>query len=153
MWSGGSRSATASRCSSATPPTAGSPPWCCCRWRCCRGRRRRAGRSRSCMDGPGGCAGRCRGARLWPTACTRRRGQAALPLLALEWRDIAVLSQRPVALAELSARLRIPLGVGRVLVADMVAEGLLTLLDRDALEGDGADPALLGRVLDGLRSI
>src|SRR6266508_3665864 len=73
MWSGGSRSATASRCSSATPPTAGSPPWCCCRWRCCRGRRRRAGRSRSCMDGPGGCAGRCRGARLWPTACTRRR--------------------------------------------------------------------------------
>ena len=82
-----------------------------------------------------------------------RRGQAALPLLALEWRDIAVLSQRPVALAELSARLRIPLGVGRVLVADMVAEGLLTLLDRDALEGDGADPGLLGRVLDGLRSI
>ncbi len=90
-----------------------------------------------------------------------RRGQAALPLLALEWRDIAVLSQRPVALAELSARLRIPLaarlriplGVGRVLVADMVAEGLLTVLDRDALEGDGADPALLGRVLDGLRSI
>src|SRR6266542_2366770 len=73
MWSGGSRSATASRCSSATPPTAGSPPWCCCRWRCCRGRRRRAGRSRSCMDGPGGCAGRCRGARPWPTACTRRR--------------------------------------------------------------------------------
>jgi len=82
-----------------------------------------------------------------------RRGQAALPLLALEWREIALLSQHPVALAELSARLRIPLGVSRVLVADMVAEGLLTVLDRGALEGDAADPALLGRILDGLRSI
>jgi hypothetical protein len=47
------------------------------------------------------------------------RGQAALELLALEWREITLLSQRPVALAELSARLRIPLGVGRVLVTDM----------------------------------
>ena len=84
---------------------------------------------------------------------TTPRGQAALELLSMEWREIAVLCQRPVAIAEISARLRIPLGVGRVLVADMVAEGLLSALDRDALEGDAADPALLGRVLDGLRSI
>jgi len=84
---------------------------------------------------------------------TTRRGQAALPFLALEWRQIALLCQQLVAVAEISARLRIPLGVARVLVADMVAEGLLTILDRDADAADAADPALLGRVLDGLRSI
>jgi hypothetical protein len=81
-----------------------------------------------------------------------QRGLAALPLLALEWREIAMLCERPAAVAEIAARLRVPLGVGRVLVADMVAEGLLSVTER----GGGrpaTDPAVLGRVIDGLRSM
>lgn len=85
---------------------------------------------------------------------TTRRGEAALPLLVLEWREIALLCDRPLAVAEVAAWLRLPLGVARVLVADMVAEDLLAVmnLDRGVL-GGAADPVLLGRILDGLRSI
>lgn len=82
-----------------------------------------------------------------------RRGQAALPLLVMEWRQIGLLCQPLAAVAEISAHLRIPLGVARILVADMAAEGLVTVIEHDADDLDGADPDLLGRVLDGLRSI
>jgi hypothetical protein len=74
------------------------------------------------------------------------------PLLALEWREIALLCEQPAAVAEIAARLRVPLGVGRVLVADMVAEGLLSVTERRG-GPQGADPAVLGRVIDGLRSM
>jgi hypothetical protein len=54
--------------------------------------------------------------------------------------------------AEISAHLAIPVGVTRVLVADMVADGLVHLYRPDA-QGDRPDLALLERVLEGLRSI
>jgi hypothetical protein len=54
--------------------------------------------------------------------------------------------------AEISAHLAIPVGVIRVLVADMVADGLVHL-HRPEVPGDRPDLALLERVLEGLRSI
>jgi Protein of unknown function (DUF742) len=49
----------------------------------------------------------------------------------LERRRIIEVCQRPVALADIAASLRVPLGVAMVLVADLAAEGLLRV-DREA---------------------
>ncbi|HTE67608.1 MAG TPA: DUF742 domain-containing protein [Actinomycetes bacterium] len=81
-------------------------------------------------------------------------GRDLLPGLRLEPRAIALLCQRPLAVAEVAARLDVPLGVARVLVADLAADGLLTV--QQPARGDAGDRpgrALLERVLDGLRAI
>jgi hypothetical protein len=57
------------------------------------------------------------------------------------------------SLAEISALTRLPLGVARVLVADMVADGLLALHE-PLLDETGDDRLeLLERVLSGLRRL
>ncbi len=59
---------------------------------------------------------------------------------------------RAQSLAEIAAYTRLPLGVSRVLIADMVADGLLALHDPlDSREGDRME--LLERVLSGLRKL
>jgi len=59
---------------------------------------------------------------------------------------------RAQSLAEIAAYTRLPLGVSRVLVADMVADGLLALHNpAEARPGDRMD--LLERVLSGLRRL
>jgi hypothetical protein len=74
--------------------------------------------------------------------------------LGLEWRPIALLCEELVSVAEISARLEIPLGVARVLVADMVEVGLVVVHQREpAGPGGVADPVLLERVLGGLRAL
>jgi hypothetical protein len=60
----------------------------------------------------------------------------------LDWRSVA----------EISAVLRLPLGVARILVADMSADGLVRIHQRDDSEGR-PDLHLLERVLSGLRKI
>ena len=74
------------------------------------------------------------------------------PNLSLEWRSIALLCRDILSIAEISARLDLPLGVARVLVGDM-AEGGLVQVHRPAQVGDRPDLALLERVLYGLRTI
>jgi hypothetical protein len=54
--------------------------------------------------------------------------------------------------AEVSAVLRLPLGVARILIADMSADGLVRIHQRDDSEGR-PDLHLLERVLSGLRKI
>lgn len=59
---------------------------------------------------------------------------------------------RAQSLAEIAAYTRLPLGVSRVLVADMVADGLLALHNPvEAQSGDRME--LLERVLSGLRRL
>jgi hypothetical protein len=72
--------------------------------------------------------------------------------LSLERRSIALLCRDILSVAEISARLDLPLGVTRVLVGDMSEEGLVTV-HRPASVGDRPDLALLERVLYGLRTI
>ncbi|GAA2333884.1 hypothetical protein GCM10010170_013300 [Dactylosporangium salmoneum] len=62
-------------------------------------------------------------------------------------------NDRAQSLAEIAARLSVPLGVARVLVADMITEGILTL--HEPLEaGDTAERVnILERVLIGLRNL
>jgi len=74
------------------------------------------------------------------------------PKLSVEQRAIAALCHDLLSIAEISARLHLPLGVIRVLVGDM-AEERLVVVYRPAQAGDRLDLTLLERVLYGLRTI
>jgi len=74
------------------------------------------------------------------------------PKLTVEQRAIAALCHDVLSVAEVSAKLHLPLGVVRVLVADMADEHLV-MVHRPAHPGDRPDLALLERVLYGLHSI
>jgi hypothetical protein len=69
--------------------------------------------------------------------------------LEAEEREIASLCELPRSLAEVSALIHLPLGVSRVLVGDMVGDGLLNVQQHI---GD-IDVGVLERLLDGLRSL
>jgi hypothetical protein len=57
-------------------------------------------------------------------------------------------------IAELSAHLRLPIGVVRVVVGDLVDEGLLRANTGAAsIDGGRPDITILERVLDGLRTL
>lgn len=67
---------------------------------------------------------------------------------------IAVLCEpRAQSLAEIAAYCRLPLGVARVLVADMVTDGLLSLHSAAPKQGFTERMDLLERVLSGLRKL
>jgi Protein of unknown function (DUF742) len=74
------------------------------------------------------------------------------PKLNVEQRAIAALCRDILSIAEISARLDLPLGVTRVLVGDMAVGGLVAV-HRPARPGDRPDLALLERVLYGLQSL
>jgi hypothetical protein len=65
---------------------------------------------------------------------------------------IAALCREILSIAEVSARLHLPLGVVRILVGDMADEHLV-MVHRPAHAGDRPNLALLERMLDGLHSI
>ena len=70
--------------------------------------------------------------------------------LAPELRAIVALCVQPVSVAEISARLRLHLGVTRILVGDLRAAGQL---DVHVLDNETPDPETIMRVIRGLRSI
>jgi hypothetical protein len=74
------------------------------------------------------------------------------PKLTVEQRAIAVLCHDILSIAEVSAKLHLPLGVVRILVGDMADEHLV-VVHRPAHPCDRPDLALLERVLYGLHSI
>ena len=80
---------------------------------------------------------------------TTPEGIAAVVDLQFERRDVVLLCRTAQSVAEVAARLRLPLGVARVLVSDLAATGQLTAHVPDF---DRPDRALLERLLDGLRA-
>lgn len=72
-----------------------------------------------------------------------------------EQRHIATLCDgRLQSLAEVAARMRLPLGVARVLIADMAADGLVAVYEPASLdENEAVGTELLERVLSGLRRL
>ena len=99
---------------------------------------------------------------------TRAGGQPPLPVEAIivalvEPVDAAVqlepaailrLCQRPHSVAEVSALLALPVGVVRVLVADLSTAGHVQVnLPLDPASGDAVDRILLERVLAGLEAL
>ena len=58
------------------------------------------------------------------------------------------------SLAEIAARMQLPLGVARVLIADMAADGLVSVYEPASLdENEAVGTELLERVLSGLRRL
>ncbi len=58
------------------------------------------------------------------------------------------------SLAEIAARMKLPLGVARVLIADMAADGLVAVYEPTSFEdNDTVGTELLERVLSGLRRL
>jgi Protein of unknown function (DUF742) len=72
-----------------------------------------------------------------------------------EHQQIATLCDgRLQSLAEVAARMSLPLGVARVLIADMAADGLVAVYEPTSLEeNDSVGTELLERVLSGLRRL
>ena len=62
---------------------------------------------------------------------------------------------RVQSLAEIAARMQLPLGVARVIVADMASDGLVAVYEPTSLEDetDAVGTELLERVLSGLRRL
>ena len=83
---------------------------------------------------------------------TTSLGETSAPALIPEQQAIVLLCRDVLSIAEISAHLDVPLGVARVLVGDMAAEGLITL-HRPTSPGVRPDLALLERVLYGLRAM
>ncbi len=82
----------------------------------------------------------------------RARGQ--LDRLPMEHRAVAdLLVEQTRSVAEVAALLALPLGVARVLLGDMAAEGTVTVHQTASTPGDVPDLALMERVLSGLRRL
>ncbi len=83
---------------------------------------------------------------------TTALGETSPKLRGVERRAIVALCRDLLSIAEVSARLDLPLGVARVLIGDMAEEGFL-ILHRPTSVGDRPDLALLQRVLYGLHQL
>ncbi|MEV0714264.1 DUF742 domain-containing protein [Asanoa sp. NPDC050611] len=70
-----------------------------------------------------------------------------------KYRIAQICQSAPQSLAEIAAYTRLPLGVARVIVADMVAEGLLTLHSAAPAQRYEERMEMLERVLSGLRRL
>jgi hypothetical protein len=80
------------------------------------------------------------------------RGKGAVVDLAHEARAIVELCTQPTTVIDVAATLQVPLGVARVLVADLAGDGHVAV-HHHAHEPRRPDVALLERVLDGIRSL
>jgi len=92
----------------------------------------------------------------WPLetlVMVNRVAGAALAAQQFERADVVALCGEWQSVAEVSARLDLPLGVAKVLVGDLHAEGLLDVQRPATGTRGGPDAALLGKVLDGLQAL
>jgi Protein of unknown function (DUF742) len=69
-----------------------------------------------------------------------------------EYRAIVGIATRPVSLVEIGATLGVPVGVARVLVADLADSGHLVLHAPPPTFDGNPTPAILTRLLEGLRA-
>jgi hypothetical protein len=74
------------------------------------------------------------------------------PWLSLEHQSIALACQELLSVAEVAARVDLPLGVTRVLVGDLAEQGMVTVHPAPSHSG-GPNVALLEQVLHGLERL
>src|SRR5262245_31181455 len=82
---------------------------------------------------------------------TTSAGSVEADRLSFELRDIVLLCQQPMAIAEVGARLGLHLGVARVLAGDLIALGYLAV--RRPESGLHEDTQIIERVIRGLQTI
>ena len=80
-------------------------------------------------------------------------GRDAAAKLSPEQRQIVLLCSRPLSIAEISARLGVPLGVARVLASDLRADGFVDAHRSPTADGGEELKSVLERVLHGLQSL
>lgn len=71
----------------------------------------------------------------------------------LEHRAVSALCRYPLSVAEVAAKLSIPLGVARVILSDMAELGLISIHRTFADDDIAAHLVLMERVLSGLRRL
>jgi hypothetical protein len=79
-------------------------------------------------------------------------GRAELAKINPEQRKLLGMCRTPVTVADAAADMALPLGVVRVLLSDLIQQGMLAVLPRPAARVQ-ASTDLLKEVLDGLRSL
>jgi hypothetical protein len=84
---------------------------------------------------------------------TSEYGHDVAALVSVEHRAVAQLCRNPRSVAEVAALLSLPLGVAKVLLADMTDLGLVVVHDTASGAGDPDDRDLMERVLSGLRRL
>jgi hypothetical protein len=84
---------------------------------------------------------------------TCEHGPDMAVLTSEEHRAVAELCRAPRSVAEVAALLSLPLGVARVLLADMADIGLVVVHRSANSSGDTPDMTLMERVLSGLRRL
>ena len=83
---------------------------------------------------------------------TTAAGREALTAMKFERADILTLGRNePLSVAELSARLHVPIGVVRVVAADLLSEGMLEAFQPSANVAD--DVLLITRLIAGVRAL
>ncbi len=75
---------------------------------------------------------------------------ADLSRLSTEQQSIVALCRTPQAVAEISARLGLPLGVTRILISDLATMGVVYI---SQVAGTSSDLDLIGRLLDGIHRL
>lgn len=84
---------------------------------------------------------------------TTELGEDETLLPQLEHRAVSALCRYPLSLAEIAAKLSIPLGVARVILSDMAELGLISIHRTFAADDIAAHLVLMERVLSGLRRL
>jgi Protein of unknown function (DUF742) len=89
----------------------------------------------------------------WETLITTTAaGVASLPRLRFEQSRIVAMCRRPVSIAEVAAEVGVPIGVARVLVSDLYAEGLLIIHLPTLTNAGRPRSEILERLLTGLKT-
>jgi hypothetical protein len=83
---------------------------------------------------------------------TTKHGVASRPLLRFEQVHIVDLCRTPMSVVEVAAKLRLPVGVARVLVSDMHAENMLSIHRPPVTPEGRPHTEVLERLLRGLRT-
>jgi hypothetical protein len=78
-------------------------------------------------------------------------GEVGLGLLSFEHHDIAELCRSPQSIVEISALLRLPLGVATVLTRDLAAQGYLTAGVSNV--DPATDPSLIMRLINAVHAL
>lgn len=84
---------------------------------------------------------------------TSPQGRDVAALTSIEHRAVAELCLQPRSVAEVAALLGLPLGVARVLLADMADIGLVVVHRTATTSGDAPEFGFMERVLSGLRRL
>jgi len=71
----------------------------------------------------------------------------------VEYRVVGALCRHPHSVAEVAAKLSVPLGVARVILSDMAESGLISIHRTFADDDSSAHLVLMERVLSGLRRL